>query len=465
VALSVPRLVVAAAASGAGKTTLTVALLRLARGRGLRVAPFKVGPDYIDPTHHAVAAGRPSRNLDGWLLPHSTILTLFGRATTGPHAADLAVIEGVMGLFDGRSGIADDGSTAEMAKLLRAPVLLLLDVGAMARTAGAVVHGLHRFDAGLRLSGVVLNRVAGDRHYALCADAIRARTGLPVLGWLPEDPAVAVPGRDLGLVLAGEHPMDLDRLATRAAETLDLDALLALARTAPVLDVEPTPGPPPLSVARPRARIAVARDAAFDFYYEDNLDLLRDLGAELVTFSPIADAALPDGAGALYIGGGYPELHAARLAENRAMCAAVRAFAASGRAVYAECGGLMYLTEALIDSAGMRHEMAGVVPGVSRMADRVTLGYREATALRDTPIACAGQRIRAHEFHYSVLESARGIPAYRQAGADATEGIVAGPRDNVLASYLHLHFATDPALAHRFVASASRAHLPDGARG
>lgn len=466
--MSVPRLVLAAAASGAGKTTIAAALLRTARDRGLRVAPFKVGPDYIDPTHHAVAAGRPSRNLDGWLLPHDVVQVLFHRATTGAHAADLAVIEGVMGLFDGRSGTDEAGSTAEMATLLRAPVVLVLDAGAMARTAAAVAHGLHTFDAALPLAGVVLNRIAGERHYAMCADAIRARTNLPVLGWLPKDPEIAIPERHLGLVLAGERPMALDRLAERATATLDIDGLLAVARAAPPLDAVADPFPsratPP--GASPRARIGVARDAAFDFYYEDNLDLLRSLGAALVPFSPLADTALPDGLDALYLGGGYPELHAPQLAANVAMRAAVRAFAAAGRPVYAECGGLMYLSEALVDMAGTPHAMAGVVPGVSRMQARLTLGYREAVALRDTPLAHAGQRVRGHEFHHSVLEGAPQAPAYQQADGDATEGIVAGPRHNVLASYLHVHFGTDARLAERFVATAAhRDGDPHAARG
>ena len=453
VELSIPRLVVGAPASGAGKTTVAVALMRAARDRGLRVAPFKVGPDYIDPSHHALAAGRPSRNLDGWLLPHSTALALFRRATTDNHAADLAVVEGVMGLFDGRSGTTEEGSTAQMAKLLRAPVVLVLDAEAMARTAGAIVHGLHTFDAGLRLAGVVLNRVAGERHYALCAAAIHDRTGVRVFGWLPTDAAIAVPARHLGLVLAGERPIDLDRLAMRAAATMDIDALLALASTAPTLaDLHDAL---PRRADRRRARIAVARDSAFDFYYEDNLDLLRTLGAELVPFSPAMDAALPGDVGALYLGGGYPELHAERLAQNMSMRASVRAFAASGRPVYAECGGLMYLAQEFVAQDGTHHLMAGVVPGISRMGQRVTLGYREASALRDTPIALAGQTIRGHEFHYSVLDSASDSPAYRHVGGDATEGIVAGPCDNVLASYLHVHFGTDPRLAERFVACAA----------
>ncbi|HEX7240668.1 MAG TPA: cobyrinate a,c-diamide synthase [Longimicrobiaceae bacterium] len=453
--LHLPRLVLAAPATGQGKTTVAAALMRLLADRGLRVAPFKAGPDYVDPSHHRAAAGRASRNLDGWLLPPDTLRALFRRAVTGEREADVAVVEGMMGLFDGHSATSEEGSTAETAKLLAAPVVLVLDVWAMARSAAAVVRGFHGFDPALPIAGVVLNRAAGPGHYALCRGAIEAETDVPVLGWLPADPSLAVPERDLGLVLAGEARMELDRLAERAAATLDVDGLLRTARAAPPLPDGPDPLPPAAGTVR--ATIAVARDAAFDFYYEDNLDLLRGLGAELRFFSPLEDARLPEGAGALYLGGGYPELHAARLAANGEMREAVRRFAASGRPVYAECGGLMYLSEALVDAAGERHPMADVVPGVSVMRDRVTLGYREVRALRDSPLARAGETVRGHEFHYSVLEPAPAEPAYRRADGGETEGAVAGPRDNVLATYLHVHFGTDPRLARRLVDAAASA--------
>lgn len=452
--LAIPRLVLAAPGTGQGKTTVAAAVMRLLRDRGLRVAPFKAGPDYVDPTHHRAAAGRASRNLDGWLLPPDTLRALFRRAVTGAAAADVAVVEGMMGLFDGRSATDEAGSTAETARLLGAPVVLVLDVWTLARTAAAVVRGLDGFDPALPLAGVVLNRAAGPGHYALCRDAVAGETGVPVLGWLPADPALAVPERDLGLVLAGERPMALDRLAARAAETLDLDGLLEVARAAPPLPDGPDPLPAPAGGRR--AVIAVARDAAFDFYYEDNLDLLRDLGAELRFFSPLADARLPEGAGALYLGGGYPELHAARLAANAAMREGVRRFAEAGRPVYAECGGLMYLSESLVDAAGERHAMAGVLPGASVLRDRVTLGYREVVALRDSPVARAGETVRGHEFHYSVREAGAGDAAYRRADGEETEGVVGGPRGNVLGSYLHVHFATAPRMAERLVALAAR---------
>ncbi len=453
-----PRLVLAAPASGQGKTTVAVALMRLLRDRGLRVAPFKVGPDYIDPGHHRVAASWASRNLDGWLLPHTTVAALFRRAVTGEREADVAVIEGVMGLFDGYSANSEAGSTAEMASLLAAPVVLVLDASAMARSAAAVVHGMNTFDSALRLAGVVLNRVAGAGHYEICREAIAA-LGVPVLGYLPDDLALAVPERHLGLVLAGEQTLDLERLIARAAETLEVEALLEIARSAPPLPDLPAPQPPlPAPSTPPRMRIAVARDAAFDFYYEDNLDLLRDLGAEIAFFSPLADLALPEGAGAVYLGGGYPELHAEQLFVNLPLRRALRDFAAAGGPVYAECGGLMYLCEALVDARGTRHLMVGLVPGDSHLRERVTLGYREVLALRDSPIARTGQQVRGHEFHYSVLEAPPPRPAYQRVGGEEgeVEGTVTGPEGNVLASYIHVHFGTDPHLAERLVEVAER---------
>ncbi|HEV2130860.1 MAG TPA: cobyrinate a,c-diamide synthase [Longimicrobiaceae bacterium] len=447
----IPRLVLAAPASGQGKTTVAAALMHLLTRRGLRVAPFKVGPDYIDPSHHRAAAGRPSRNLDGWLLPHDTVRALFRRATTGERAAEVAVIEGMMGLFDGHSATSEAGSTAELAKLLAAPVVLVMDASAAARTAAALVHGLHSYDPELPLAGVVLTRVGGAVHYEICREAI-AQTGVPVLGYLPEDPGLALPERHLGLVLAGERRLDPERLAALAAETLDVEGLLEVARSAAPLPAAPDPLPPPMGGTQ--AVIAVARDAAFDFYYEDNLDLLRDLGAESRFFSPLADAELPPDAGALYLGGGYPELHAEALFINLPLRRAIRAFAAAGGPVYAECGGLMYLSQALVDARGTRHIMVGLVPATSLMRERVTLGYREVEALRDSPIARAGQRVRGHEFHYSVLDTPPATPAYRRVGGEEVEGIVAGPCGNVLASYIHVHFGTDPHLAERLVEAA-----------
>jgi cobyrinic acid a,c-diamide synthase len=364
----------------------------------------------------------------------------------------LAVIEGAMGLFDGASSLGDGGSSAEIAKLLRVPVVAVLDVWTMARSAAAVAEGLRSFDPDLPLAGVILNRAAGEPHADLCREAMEAR-GIEVFGWLPREPAAALPERHLGLVLPGESPADVGLLAELAERHLRLDRLLEVARAAPRLPPAPA-GALPERVGRTRAVIGVARDAAFDFYYEDNLDLLSDLGAEIRNFSPLRDAGPPEGVDALYLGGGYPELFGEELFVNLGCRLKVREVAASGRPVLAECGGLMYLSRELVDARGRRHRMAGVLPGTSRMQERLTIGYREVEALVDSPLAPAGTLLRGHEFHLSHLDPPPSPAAYRRHGGSETEGVVAGPRGNVLASYIHVHFGTDPALAERFIATA-----------
>jgi cobyrinic acid a,c-diamide synthase len=451
----VPRLVVSAPASGQGKTTAAAALIGLARAAGLRVAPFKAGPDYLDPTHLARAAGRPARNLDSWLLPKETLLALFQRAATGANAVDLAVVEGMMGLFDGFSGSDDTGSTADTARTLDAPVVLVLDASAAARTSAAVASGLANFDPRTRIAGVIFNRVAGSGHFEMLRDALES-VSLQPLGWIPEDPALAVPERNLGLVLAGEHTLNLTRLVAAARETIDLEAVLVAARSAPALPpVDPIHLPEDVAADDPVV-IAVARDEAFGFYYEDNLDLLRAAGAELRFFSPLEDSELPEPTDAIYLGGGYPELHAERLFVNLPMRRAIRTFAERGGPVYAECGGLMYLSRELVDADGRRHRMVGLVDAVSRMEPRVRIGYRDVVALRDSPIMPAGSGLRAHEFHFSTLDRPPEPAAYRRRDGAETEGVVTGAAGNVLASYLHVHFASDSSLASRFVASADR---------
>ena len=406
--------------------------MRALSARGLSVAPFKIGPDYIDPSHHRAAAGRPSRSLDTWMLSSDAVLNVFARGTA---LSDIAIIEGVMGLFDGRAGPAPNGSTAEVATLLQAPIILVIDARAMAQTAGAIVLGLTSAVAGVRIAGVILNRVAGEGHAAMCRSAIEDMAGVPVVGWLPRDSAIGVPERHLGLHQAEEQTVDFNRLVSLVDAHIDLDALLKLARGAPALAVLPSPQ---ITVQRPRAVIGVARDAAFSFYYEDSLDLLRVHGAEIKFFSPLTDPAPPADAGLLYFGGGYPELHAAALASNRQMIEAVRAF---GRPIYAECGGLMYLCEGLV----------GIIPAVAEMSPKLTLGYRELEALSDSPLAVAGQRLRGHEFRYSTLTTRHPLPpAYRMSDG-RTEGVL---MENVLASYVHVHLGSDPRLADRLVATA-----------
>lgn len=438
----VPTLLVAAPGSGHGKTTVVCGLAAAFREAGVDVRAFKAGPDYLDPTWHARATGRPSRNLDAWMTGPDGVRASFARGVRGP--ADLALIEGVMGLFDGRDPRSLDGSGAELSLLLGAPVLLVMDAGGMARTAAAVVEGLDRHVPGVRLAGVIFNRVGSPGHTRLLAEALSG-SGIPVLGGLPSAAGLTLPERHLGLV-AAEAARDAEArvaaIAAHVAAHVDLDALRRLAAPVPVAE----PGPP--TPEGERVRIGVARDAAFSFYYPDNLDLLVEAGAELVFFSPLADRALPPVDG-LYLGGGYPEAHAAELSANTAMRAAIGAFAGP---IYAECGGLMYLGETL-DGA----PMCGVLPVRTRMGERLrALGYREVVTTRDTVLGPAGTRFRGHEFHYSELVGPPDLPpAYRMTGraGDAPEG---WSRGAVLGSYVHAHFGSNPALAANLVAACRR---------
>ncbi|HXF83115.1 MAG TPA: cobyrinate a,c-diamide synthase [bacterium] len=455
------RLVIAGVASGVGKTTVTGAIIAAMRRRGRRVQPFKAGPDYIDPTYHTLTAGRACRNLDSVLLGPETLRTLFARAAQG---ADLALVEGVMGLFDGRIEGGDQGSTAEIARLLGAPVLVVIDVARTARTAGAVALGCVRFDPRLAVAGFILNRVGSPAHAQAAAAAVEAATQLPVLGALPRDDGLALPERHLGLVPTVESGPDrefLERLVARAESHLAIDRIWDLAGEPHEETVTPdeslaTPVFPPEPMA-PRATIAIAQDRAFNFYYQDSLDLLQAWGGSLAPFSPLEDPGLPRGTQGVYLGGGFPELYAAELAENRPMLDALRRAAAAGLPLYGECGGLMYLGRTLTDLDGRRYPMAGLAPVDSVMRrERVTIGYRTATALRASPILPAGAEVRGHEFHYSQLSSP--VPeetaAYRMAKqAEAKEGFV---DRNVLASYLHVHFGSDPAMARRFVQMCAR---------
>lgn len=454
---AVPRLVIAGAASGVGKTTVMVGLLEALRARGLRVAAFKCGPDFLDPGYHARAAGAPSHTLDGWMMGQSAALATFARATVG---ADVALVEGMMGLYDGVAPESDEGSAAELSRWLAAPVVAVLDVSAMARTAAAVGHGLATFHPGVRVAALFGNRVGGEAHLALLRAACRE---VPMVGGLPRVEALAFPERHLGLLRADE--IDGARLAgwgPLMEKWGGVDELLRIARSAPPLDLEPAPSPPSPAHATPpsrtaaKCRIAVARDAALHFYYEDNLQRLRQLGAELVPFSPLADAALPDADG-LYLGGGYPEAHAEALAANRPLRASVAAFAERGRPVYAECGGLMYLSRALVTLDGQTHEMVGLVDGIAVMKPSLqALGYVEVETRRATPLGPAGVRLRGHQFRHSTLEGPAGDAyALRRPGRDETQ-LEGYGRGNVLASYVHAHWGRLSQAAEGFVAACCR---------
>ncbi|GAA6760592.1 cobyrinate a,c-diamide synthase [Thermus oshimai] len=439
--MRLPRLLLAAPHSGAGKTTAALALLLALRDRGLKVQPFKVGPDYIDPTHLEGASGRRPYNLDGFFLDEEGLLALFRHGARG---ADLALVEGVMGLFDGKDPLGRVGSTAQVAALLRAPVVLVVDAGGMAGSIAPLALGFARHHPGVRVVGVIANRVGSERHAEILKEALAAH-GLPLLGWLPKDPALELPERHLGLVLAGEAEPDWEAL--RTLPRLDLEGLLRLAQEAP-----PLPEAPPFlpEKAPPRLRVAYAWDRAFRFYYPEALELLEALGAELIPFSPLEDEALPQ-AEALLLGGGYPELFAERLSENGAMRSAVRAFPGP---IVAECGGYMYLSEGLW--VGERFfPMVGLAPGEARMADLPVLGYREVEALKDTPVARKGERLKGHEFHYARLPPSPS-PAWRRVGGEEVEGWTDG---RVLASFVHLYLPARPEAARRLLAQGGSGHF------
>ncbi len=456
--LNIPRVVIAATGSGAGKTTVTVAILAALRARGMRVAAFKCGPDYLDPTYHARVLGAPSQNLDAWMMGRQAVLATLARAAAG---ADIAVIEGMMGLFDGVAPDRDEGSTAEIAKWLEAPVVLVLDASGIARTVGAVAAGFVRFDPALRLGGLLCNRVGGKGHL----DLLRAvRPEAPIVGGLPDSTELAFPERHLGLFSADRANVPdavFEGWARLAADWIDLDAIVALARSAPGLAVEST-SPIVTSAPRQRARIGIAYDDAFHFYYEDNLRRLEDAGAELVRFSPVHDAKLPDVDG-LYVGGGYPEAHAAALSGNSAVLGALQRLARAGAPIYAECGGLMYLCEGIRTLDGRMWPMAELVPGIAAMNDRLqAIGYVEVEFRGATILGPARMRLRGHQFRYSTMEPTAGSAGVtrmytvtpRWGGGAFEEGYAAA---NVLASYVHTHWASNPAAAAGFVESCARA--------
>ncbi|MEO3795915.1 cobyrinate a,c-diamide synthase [Nonomuraea sp. B10E15] len=429
-------MVIAAPSSGSGKTTVATGLMAALRARGLKVSPHKVGPDYIDPGYHALATGRPGRNLDPWLAGEERVAPLFLYGAAG---CDVAVVEGVMGLFDGR-GDTDFASTAHVARLLDAPVVLVVDAARQSRSVAAVVHGFATFDPGVRVAGVVLNRVGSDRHEELCRAALTA-AGVPVLGAIRRDDAVSTPSRHLGLVPAAEREAAaaaaVDRLGALVARSCDLDALVRLARSAPPLDA--TPWEAELGAAEGGPVVAVAGGAAFTFGYAEHVELLRAAGAEVAVFDPLRDEKLPDGSAALVVGGGFPEVYAAELAANAPLREQVAAFDGP---IAAECAGLLYLCEEL---DGQR--MCGRVPGRARMTPRLTLGYRDAVALRRSPLTRVDERFRGHEFHRTVIDSS-GEPLFRwEGGADGFGDAL------VTASYLHLHWAGASGLAQRLVSS------------
>ncbi len=449
VTLDMPRLVIAAPASGHGKTTVATGLGRAFTDRGLAVAPFKVGPDYIDPGYHGLATGRTGRNLDPYLVGAERVAPLFAH---GSQNADIAVIEGVMGLYDGAVGEGELASTAQVAKLLDAPVVFVVDATAQGRSVAALVHGFRSFDPAVRIVGVVLNRVGTERHRQILFEALD-ELGVSVLGSVKRSDAVAAPSRHLGLIPVAERRAEavaaVAALGELVAASVDLDEIHRLARSASPLVTEPwDPGTETGGQWSDRPRIAIAAGPAFTFSYAENAELLTAAGAQLCPFDPLRDEKLPEDVGGLVIGGGFPEVYAAELSANEALRTDVAAFARDGGSITAECAGLLYLTKSL-DGA----PMCGVLDADAVMTDRLTLGYRHAVAASESVLAAAGTRVAGHEFHRTAVSPSAGSPPawhWRRDGGAVTEGF-AGIR--IHASYLHLHWAGAPGIARRFVES------------
>lgn len=438
--------VVAGTASGVGKTTVALAIIAALRSRGLTVQPFKCGPDFIDGGHLAGVANRAARNLDTWMLDADANREIFLRASAD---CDVAVVEGMMGLFDGVTGNTEEGSTAEIAKLLDLPIVLVVDAGNSARSIAAVIRGFETFDLGLHFVGIVLNRVAGDAHFRMLESAIRQASLVPVLGWLPVEPEAAIPERHLGLHTAAEgiSAPTLTRLGNRLSveELQNATAYNQRREAAPISNAEPK---------YEGIRIGIARDRAFSFYYEDNLDLLREHGAEVVEFSPITDSALPENLHALYFGGGYPELYAAVLSGNGSLLHGIRDFATANKPIYAECGGLMYLAQTLTTIEGQKYLMAGILPVAIEMTKAlVHFGYADVEFAYDCLLGKRGTIVRGHSFHCSRIVAHDPLRCvyrvhYSLSDRREQEGFV---RRRVLGTYIHLHFRSHPSLVSSFL--------------
>jgi cobyrinic acid a,c-diamide synthase len=471
--MKVPRLMIAAVRSGAGKTSIATGLMGALTARGYRVQGFKVGPDFIDPGYHTAVTGAASRNLDAWLLSSGGVCELFERAVAGK---DIAVIEGVMGVFDGLQGGGERGSSAEMAKLLDCPVVLVIDVQAQARSAIAEYLGCRAFDPQLPLAGVILNRVQGSGHLELLRESFREAGNIPVLGAIREGSIPSLKERHLGLVPVTEQQQVkqvLPKLVEAVSAQVDLDGIVRLAASASSgcgscckgrsaagdrlsaaakrFNIQEPPPPD-----GERVLLAYAWDEAFHFYYRDGLDLLERLGGDLVPFSPLRDRRLPAGIGGILLGGGFPELFCRQLAENREMMRCLRRAHAEGMPIYAECGGFMYLCRQIFDGRGDAHPMVGLVPGSCRMEKHLTgIGYVEASALSDNVLCRSGEVLRGHEFHYSsFIPDGEPFPwafSFRKGNRLVRrDGYASG---NLLATYLHFHFLSSPQAAARFLAS------------
>lgn len=445
-------ILIAAPVSGSGKTTITIGIMECLKKRGLRVAPFKVGPDFIDPGYHTLVTGQTSLNLDGWICAPRVVEEIFARQSA---QADVALIEGVMGLFDGFGGSSDEGSSAQIARLTGSRVFLVIDARGFARSIAALIKGFVDFDKSISIGGVIFNNVSSESHAAILREVVAGELPtVPVIGCIPKDGLLQIPSRHLGLTTAEDNPLSpqfLEHLARVISSHLDLDLLLSLPD-----EREPLPLPPQTAPIATDLRIAVARDRAFCFVYESNLELLRRAGAELVEFSPLGESTLPEGIGGIYLPGGYPELFSEELAANRGMKVAIRGAIEAGMPVYAECGGFIYLTRGVADDSGGLHEFAAIFPVTTTMlTKRKALGYREIVLMDDSILGKKGTVARGHEFHYSQIDD---MPEevcrfYRVSKGEKSLGLEGYGYKNCVASYIHLHFGSNPGVAESFVES------------
>lgn len=454
--MHIPRLVLAGTHSGVGKTTVTLGLLAALNRRGLRVQPFKVGPDYIDPGLHRAAAHCVSHNLDSWMGSPAQVRQLFIRRAAG---SDLAVVEGVMGLYDGVRGRGEAGSTAQVAKIIQAPVVLIFPAKGLARSAIALISGYRSFDPRVQIGGVIANGVGSDRHREFLREVVEGELSLPLLGALSHRQEIVMPQRHLGLLPAVENKelnRTLEQLARVAEEQLDIDKIIDLAQKAPLL--EDGPGLP-CTRPVPRVRLAVARDEAFNFYYDDSLDYLTESGAAIVPFSPLRDAQLPPDIDGIYIGGGFPEQFLPELAANQLIKQQIIAAHQSGMPIYAECGGLMYLCQGICSLSGEEFPGVGLVPARVKMERKLAaLGYVRARLVKPTLLGEPGLELRGHEFHWSTISAlSPADAAYQLSGGRGTEERPEGyAKANLLASYVHLHFRYNPTAAGNFLAQCTR---------
>ena len=449
--MSKRRLVIAGTGSGVGKTTYSIGIMAALQQKGYTVQGFKCGPDYIDPSYHTAVTGRVSRNLDSWMFDHQTVREIVARASEG---ADISIIEGVMGFFDGKSPLENTGSTADISMITESPVLLIVNCASMARSAAAIVKGFQMLASGPNIVGVIANQVGSVGHYEIVKAAIEQECNVPVLGYMKKEQDIDIPSRHLGLIPAierGELNPFFDKLAHLISETIDIDRLYELAETTEIVNESSA-----LFAQREDqgVTIAVAKDAAFNFYYQENLELLEAYGAKLAYFSPLNGEEVPANADGLYLGGGFPEEFADELAHNEASKASIRAAITSGIPTLAECGGFMYLTESITNTDGVEYKMTGLIPGKVKMQKKLAaLGYREIFGTPGNFLIDQDQQAKGHEFHYSTFEGAEGLPyAYETKGrfGKKSEGYLRG---NLVAGYTHFHFASNPQLVERWIES------------